>query len=137
MTGRTLSGLAAGTLFGLGLAVSQMMNPAKVLSFLNLAGAWDPSLALVMAAATAVAFIGFRWAAQGAPLFAEKYYLPTRRDIDARLITGAAIFGTGWGLAGYCPGPALTALASGALEPALFVLSMLAGSQVARWLLPN
>lgn len=129
---RAVSGLALGTLFGLGLAVSQMANPEKVLAFLNIAADWDPSLLLVMAAATGVALIGFRWATRRPPLFEARHYLPTSTDIDTRLVGGAMLFGLGWGLAGYCPGPAITGLGSGSPEPWIFVASMLAGSQLSR-----
>lgn len=131
---RSLAGLAVGILFGLGLAVSQMANPEKVLAFLNLAGNWDPSLLLVMGAATGVAFVGFRWATNSAPLFETRHYLPTAKDIDFRLFLGAVVFGLGWGLAGYCPGPAITALGSGGFEPLVFVIAMITGSQIARFL---
>lgn len=130
--GRSLSGLGAGVLFGVGLSVSQMVNPEKVLGFLTLTSAWDPSLLFVMGAASLVAFIGFRWATGRPPVYDVKHYLPTNRQIDWPLIIGACIFGIGWGLAGYCPGPAITALSSGMLEPVIFLIAMLAGSQVAR-----
>ena len=130
---RALAGLAVGTLFGAGLAVSQMTNALKVLAFLNLSGNWDPSLLLVILAATSVTFFGYRWATNKAPLFEEKHYLPTARDIDVRLVIGAVIFGVGWGLAGYCPGPAITGLGSGSAEPIIFVAAMVVGSQIARW----
>lgn len=129
---RSLAGLLVGVVFGLGLAISQMANPEKVLAFLNVAATWDPSLLLVMGAASGVAFAGFRLVTNNAPLFETRHYLPTKQTIDARLIVGAIIFGLGWGLAGYCPGPAITGLASGALEPAIFVVAMLVGSQLAR-----
>ena len=134
--GRAFSGLAVGTLFGLGLAISQMANPEKVLAFLNVAGSWDPSLLFVMGGATAVAFFGFRWATRSAPFFEEEHFLPTNNDIDVRLLSGATLFGLGWGLAGYCPGPAITALSSGLMEPVIFVAAMVAGSQLARLFSP-
>jgi len=129
---RELAALAVGVLFGAGLAASQMANPEKVLAFLNLAENWDPSLLLVMGAACAVAFFGFRWVTKDAPLFESRHYLPTARDIDYRLISGSVIFGLGWGLAGYCPGPAITGLGSGSLEPFIFIPAMIVGSQIAR-----
>lgn len=129
---RSAAALIIGVVFGVGLAVSQMTNPEKVLAFLNVPGDWDASLLFVMAAAVIVTFIGYPWATNHAPLFETKHHLPTARRIDARLVTGAAIFGIGWGLAGYCPGPAITGLASGSLEPLIFVGAMIAGSQVAR-----
>lgn len=130
---RSLTGLGVGMLFGLGLAVSQMTNPEKVLAFLNVAGNWDPSLLLVMGAASGVAFFGYRWATINAPLFESRYYLPSAKNIDRPLILGGMIFGLGWGLAGYCPGPAITGLGSGSLEPLVFVIAMLVGSQVERF----
>ena len=128
-----ITGFLAGLLFGLGLAISQMINPNKVIGFLNVAGNWDPSLALVLFAAVSVNFIGFRWTSRRSrPVFADVFHLPTRSDLDARLITGAAVFGVGWGLGGYCPGPALAALTIGSTEPIVFVAAMLAGSLLAR-----
>lgn len=128
-----LTGFLAGLLFGLGLAISQMINPNKVISFLNVSGNWDPSLALVLFAAVVVNFIGFRWAnRRDRPVFADTFHLPTRTDLDGRLILGAAVFGVGWGLGGYCPGPALAALTLGSWEPIIFVAAMLVGSLLAR-----
>jgi len=128
-----LAGWLVGLLFGLGLVVSMMMNPIKVLSFLDLAGDWDPSLALVMAGALAVTLVGYRLVLRGErPLFAPRFFLPDRRAIDARLLAGAAIFGIGWGLAGFSPGPAITALATGEPRVVLFVASMALGMVGAR-----
>lgn len=129
---RTQAGaLLAGTLFGLGLAVSQMVNPEKVLAFLNVSGDWDPSLALVLAAALAVSAIGYRLAVRrDAPLLADRFRLPSRTDLDAKLIGGAAIFGAGWGLAGYCPGPAISAIALGSWEPFVFIAGLALGSLI-------
>ena len=115
-----LSAFASGLLFGLGLIVSQMVNPAKVLGFLDVTGAWDPSLAFVMAGAVAVGFFAFRLARR-------RIELPARRDIDARLVGGAIVFGVGWGLAGFCPGPALVSFGSGQDKAVVFVVAMLAG----------
>jgi uncharacterized membrane protein YedE/YeeE len=128
-----------GLIFGAGLLVSGMSDPAKVLNFLDLggirAGTWDPSLAFVMAGAVAVTFIGFKFVLQRPqPLFAEKFNLPGRDDIDQRIVVGPAIFGVGWGLVGFCPGPALTALGFGAPAALLFVTAMLAGMILARWI---
>jgi uncharacterized protein len=130
---------AIGLIFGLGLLLSGMSNPAKVLNFLDLggiaAGTWDPSLALVMAGAVAVTFVGFNYVLKRSqPLFAEKFRLPTKAEIDRRIILGPAIFGVGWGLAGFCPGPALTALGFGSKSALLFVAAMLAGMVLARWI---
>jgi uncharacterized membrane protein YedE/YeeE len=120
-----------GLIFGLGLVISQMSNPAKVLNFLDFAGTWDPSLAFVMGGAVVVAAIGF-WLARSrkTPLLAQSFHLPSKTNIDARLLCGAALFGIGWGLVGFCPGPALTALAFGRREPVLFVAAMIVGMVV-------
>lgn len=117
--------LAAGLLFGVGLMVSGMAQPAKVLGFLNVAGDWDPSLAFVMLGAIAVHFLAYRLVPRlPRPVWGTKWAIPSRRDIDLRLVVGAALFGAGWGLAGYCPGPALTGLASGASTTWLFTGAM-------------
>ncbi len=124
----SFSAWIVGLLFGLGLLVSGMANPEKVLGFLDLAGAWDPSLALVMVGAIAVGFFAFRRAAgQERSFLNEPMQLPTRRDLDRRLLLGGLGFGVGWGLAGFCPGPALVALGAGELKALVFVLAMLAG----------
>lgn len=127
--------LLAGTVFGLGLAISGMANPAKVLAFLDVAGAWDPTLAVVMAGALLVATPLYRvvLARQG-PWFAPRFVLPAAVRVDARLVVGSALFGVGWGLSGLCPGPAVTDLVAG--EPAIliFVAAMLAGAVLARLL---
>ncbi len=120
--------LVAGLLFGAGLTLSQMIDPAKVVGFLDLFGRWDPSLALVMGGALAVTFLGYRLArAQGRPWLAPKFAKPSKRDLDPRLIGGAVLFGVGWGLAGYCPGPAVAGLALGEMPTVIFVVAMLAG----------
>lgn len=126
-----------GLIFGIGLLVSGMSNPAKVLNFLDLgaiaAGGWDASLAFVMAGAVAVTFSGFRWALRRSrPLFSETFHLPTKRELDLRIIAGPAIFGVGWGLVGFCPGPALTALGYGSAKAFIFVAAMFAGMGLAR-----
>ena len=123
-----LSAFGAGLLFGLGLAISQMVNPAKVLAFLDVFGDWDPSLAFVMAAAVAVSGLGYMVARRrGVPVLAVRLEIPSRRDLEPRLLTGAAVFGVGWGLVGLCPGPALTALLLGIWQVFVFVAAMLAG----------
>ncbi len=130
-----LSPILAGLLFGIGLCVSGMIYPSKVLAFLDLAGAWDPSLAFVMGGAVVVAFAAFRIAARRRTTLAgEPIDLPPTKTIDARLIGGSALFGAGWGLVGLCPGPAIANL--GFLDPraALFVLSMIAGMGLYRLL---
>ena len=125
---RDLASLASGLLFGVGLAVSQMMNPAKVLGFLDVAGAWDPSLALVMIGALAITLPAFRQVLkEPAPRLAANFLVPGAGAIDARLVGGAAIFGVGWGLVGFCPGPALAALSVGDGRVLIFVVAMLAG----------
>ena len=129
---RVAAGLLIGGVFGLGLAVSGMANPEKVLGFLDLVDRWDPSLIFVMGGAVAVTFVGYRWASRSAPILDVKHYLPTSQVIDARLVVGSAVFGLGWGLAGYCPGPALAGIATGSWEPPVFIAAMFAGSQLAR-----
>jgi uncharacterized membrane protein YedE/YeeE len=130
-----LAQFIAALIFGIGLVISGMANPAKVLNFLDVAGSWDPSLAFVMGGALAVTMIGYRLVlARPKPIFAPDFQLPTRRKIDARLLLGAAIFGVGWGLAGFCPGPALTSLGLGAPGTLAFVPAMLVGMAAARWL---
>ena len=124
----------AGLLFGAGLVLSQMVDPAKVLGFLDVAGAWDPSLALVMVGALAVTALGYRLSfGLGRPLAAGQFRLPTRTDIDRPLIVGAVLFGLGWGIAGYCPGPAIASLAFGRPEIVVFVVAMLAGMAAYRF----
>lgn len=122
----------AGLLFGAGLAISQMVDPAKVLAFLDVgaipSGSWDPSLALVMGGALVVAAIGFRLAAaRSRPIQADTFQLPTRREIDWRLASGAVLFGVGWGLVGYCPGPAIASLVYGLGDTVIFVVAMVVG----------
>lgn len=130
---RGFAALVAGLLFGLGLAVSQMVNPLKVLAFLDVFGAWDPSLMFVMGGAIAVTLPGF-WLLRrlDQPLFAPSFQWPTRRDLDRRLLAGAGLFGVGWGLAGYCPGPGIGAVALNLrdgifLEPLWFIAAMVIG----------
>ena len=125
---RFLIGFATGGLFGAGLLVSGMTRPSKVLGFLDLAGAWDPSLMIVMAGAVIVFAIGYRLVVRReAPLLAPRFDLAAGREIDRRLIAGAALFGVGWGLAGFCPGPSLVAAGSGSLGALIFVAAMTAG----------
>jgi uncharacterized membrane protein YedE/YeeE len=127
--------LLSGTLFGLGLAVSGMVNPAKVLAFLDVTGVWDPTLALVMIGALAVTMPAFRWVLQRRqPWFAADFALPTRTDLEPRLMSGAALFGVGWGIAGLCPGPAIAALVSGDSMVYAFVAAMLTGFLLHDWL---
>ncbi|RUM96760.1 YeeE/YedE family protein [Pseudaminobacter arsenicus] len=130
-----LVNLALGLLFGAGLVVSGMSDPAKVLNFLDLFGAWDPSLAFVMGGAVLVTFLGYRLVlARGEPIVGNRFHLPTRGDIDARIVAGPAIFGIGWGLGGFCPGPALTAVGLGATGTLAFIPAMILGMWAARLL---
>lgn len=118
----------AGVLFGIGLGVAGMTRPEKVAGFLDFSGRWDPSLGLVMGAAVGVHFVLLRLVRRrSAPLFEPHFHLPTRTDIDFKLTVGSALFGVGWGLGGYCPGPAVVALASGTSSAAAFVGAMAAG----------
>lgn len=127
--------LAAGLLFGIGLILSGMTDPGKVTGFLDLAGKWDPSLGLVMAGAIAVSVIPFHLASRrSTALLGGPMRLPTRSDIDRRLVLGSLVFGAGWGLAGYCPGPALASLLSGGAKPVIFVAAMVGGMLVFEWL---
>lgn len=127
--------LATGTLFGLGLAVAQMTDPRKVLNFLDLAGRWDPSLLLVLGGATGLSLLTFRFIlARRAPLLDAQFHLPPpQARVDLPLVAGAALFGIGWGLAGYCPGPAIASLAYGNTEALWVVPAMVAGAWLQRW----
>ncbi|RIL05156.1 MAG: hypothetical protein DCC71_11480 [Proteobacteria bacterium] len=125
---QALVALVCGVVFGAGLAISGMTNPAKVLGFLDVAGDWDPTLLFVMGAALAVSAVGYVAVRRSAkPLLAQAFAIPSRRDLDAQLVGGAVLFGVGWGLVGLCPGPALANLARGSAEIAVFVAAMLAG----------
>jgi uncharacterized membrane protein YedE/YeeE len=125
----------AGLLFGIGLIVSGMSDPSKVQGFLDLAGAWNPSLAMVMAGAIGVGLLPFALARRRArSLLGEPMMLPLATMVDRRLIGGALLFGVGWGLAGYCPGPALVSLLTGGLKPLLFCAAMVAGMGIHEWL---
>lgn len=126
-----LSEFAVGLLFGIGLLLSGMTDPGKVLGFLDLAGAWDPSLALVMGGAIAVGIFAFGSAKKRTTSFlGGALHLPTARDIDKRLIIGGLLFGAGWGLAGFCPGPGIVTMATGEPKAAVFVVAMIAGMLV-------
>lgn len=131
---RILSALFAGLVFGLGIALSGMANPAKVMNFFDPLGNWDPSLAFVMGGALATAAVGYRvlFGARRAPLFDTTFHLPTARNIDLRLVGGSALFGLGWGIAGFCPGGAIPALGFAPWPTALFLISMGAGMLIAR-----
>jgi hypothetical protein len=130
---RNLSVLLCGMIFGLGLAISGMIDPSKVIGFLDITGNWDPSLAFVMGAAVCVTAICFRLVLRRpAPVLGGVFQVPTKRDLDAPLIVGAALFGVGWGLAGLCPGPAFSSLAFFGPKILVFVLAMLAGAMLAK-----
>ena len=130
-----LVSIISGVIFGLGLAISGMINPAKVIGFLDIFGNWDPSLAFVMGGGVGVTAISFRLILKrSTPLFGGSFHLPTASDLDGRLLGGAAIFGIGWGLSGLCPGPAFASLEY--LDPkiGLFVVALIVGSYLARFI---
>lgn len=132
---RVLSAAAIGLVFGAGIAISGMANPAKVLNFFDVFGTWDPSLMLVMASALAVTFVGYRLVFERtAPIFDRRFHLPAKRDLDLPLIGGSALFGVGWGIAGFCPGGAIPALGSGETSPLMFVAAMIGGILLANGL---
>ena len=127
-----------GLVFGVGISISGMSNPAKVLNFFDIAGTWDPSLIFVMGGALVTTFIGYRVVfGRSAPLFAGGFGLPTSRAIDAKLIGGSALFGVGWGIAGFCPGGALPDLGTGRWEVFAFVASVIAGIFLAKFIQSN
>ena len=133
---RALSSLIAGLIFGLGLVISGMINPAKIQNFLDITGSWDPSLAFVMGAALIVTGLGFAvLKTSSRPLFDTRFKWPTRTDLDPRLISGSVTFGAGWGLAGFCPGPALSAAALGAGPVYIFLIAMMTGIALWRWVI--
>lgn len=130
-----LASLLAGFVFGLGLIVSSMVDPAKILGFLDVAGRWDPSLALVMVGAVGVGLVAFSLARRRTmSLLGAEIRLPSAREIDRRLVIGSLTFGVGWGIAGFCPGPALVALGMGKVKALVFVAFMLAGMALFEWL---
>lgn len=130
---KNVAALLSGLVFGFGLAVSHMVEPTKVLGFLDVAGKWDPSLALVMVGALVVTFFAYRLIGRRSkPLLAAHFFLPTKSELDRPLIVGAVVFGIGWGLAGYCPGPGIAALGLGTWEAPLFVASLAIGAFVHR-----
>ncbi len=132
--GRMIVALPAGTLFGLGLAVSGMMNPAKVIGFLDVAGDWNPTLMFVMGGALLITVPAFRLILnRQRPILADGFALPTKSAPDARLLGGAALFGVGWGLSGFCPGPAVAALVTGLTPVFAFVAAMMAGMVLYAW----
>ena len=132
---KLFSAFLIGGIFGLGIAVSGMINPAKVLNFFDIAGAWDPSLVFVMGGGLAAAFVGYRliFARRTAPVFEPAFALPSGKDIDVELVGGAALFGIGWGIAGFCPGGAIPALGLGYSATPIFVAAVIGGIIVARF----
>ena len=123
-----------GLVFGIGISISGMANPAKVLNFFDVAGTWDPSLIFVMGGALVTTFIGYRFVLKRpAPVMDAAFHLPTKTDLDARLIGGSALFGVGWGISGFCPGGALPALGTGNLNVIAFVAALIAGMAAARY----
>jgi uncharacterized membrane protein YedE/YeeE len=131
----TLTGLLTGFIFGLGLCLARMTDPAVVQGFLDIAGAWDPTLLFVMGGGVAAAFVGYRYVLRRKhPLWAPKFPSPPSGAIDTPLLLGAAIFGIGWGLSGYCPGPAVVSLASGRSAVLLFAAAMAVGMILVRWM---
>ena len=132
---RMLINLFGGTLFGLGLTVSGMVNPQKVIGFLDVAGDWDPTLAVVMGGALLVAIPVIRLIfKRSRPVLEDEFELPTKKELDASLLGGAALFGAGWGLSGFCPGPSVVALASGLAPVFAFVAAMIAGMAIYKWI---
>ena len=130
---QTAAGYLAGLLFGLGLAISGMTDPARVLGFLDIAGAWDPTLIFVLGAAVGTTFVGYRLVfARGTPLFSTKFQLPTKQELDAKLLGGAALFGVGWGLSGYCPGPAIASMGGLTLPLLALLAAMVLGWFIAQ-----
>ncbi|WP_311066077.1 DUF6691 family protein [Halomonas sp. DWK9] len=130
---RTAAGYLAGLLFGLGLAMSGMTDPARVLGFLDITGAWDPTLIFVLGAAVGTTFVGYRLVfARGTPLFSTKFQLPTKQELDAKLLGGAALFGVGWGLSGYCPGPAIASVGGLTLPLLALLAAMVLGWWIAQ-----
>ncbi len=128
-----ITSLITGTIFGAGLALADMVNPARVIAFLDLAGDWDPSLAFVMGGAVIPMAIAYMFSRRmRTPLFDKSFFIPENRVLDSRLIGGAVLFGIGWGLAGFCPGPAIASLVFGMWQPWLFVFAMLTGMVIHR-----
>jgi len=129
---RILAALLSGLLFGLGIAVSGLSDPDKVLQFLTLSSNWSPALLFTMGAGILVSFVGYKWVLHRGPVLEDRPQLPTNTSLDRRLLIGAAIFGVGWGLAGFCPGPAIVGLSTGMIEPVVFVIALIIGSQAQR-----
>jgi uncharacterized membrane protein YedE/YeeE len=134
---KLISALISGLVFGIGISISGMMDPAKVLNFFDIAGTWDPSLAFVMGGALVVTFFGYRIVLKRSkPMFGDYFHVPESKMIDRRLIGGSALFGVGWGIAGFCPGAAIPALGTGRWEVALFLAAAIAGFALRRIFAP-
>ena len=131
---KLISALLIGAIFGIGIAISGMANPAKVINFFDIAGTWDPSLIFVMGGALVTAAIGYRimFGVRARPVFEPSFALPTSRDIDTRLVGGSALFGVGWGISGFCPGGAIPALGLGEPAVPIFLIAMAVGIMIAR-----
>lgn len=130
---RVLAALIVGLVFGAGIAISGMINPAKILNFFDFAGSWDPSLAFVMGGALAVTAIGYRLVLKRPrPVLDTAFHLPTKRKLDTPLLAGSALFGIGWGIAGFCPGGSIPALGLGEISAVIFVAAMIVGIMLAR-----
>ncbi|MGI9200107.1 MAG: DUF6691 family protein [Woeseiaceae bacterium] len=127
-----VAGMISGTVFGLGIAVSGLSDPDNVLRFLTISPGWSPALLFTMGSAILVSFAGYKLVLHRGPVFEEQPQLPTNTEVDRKLLTGAALFGVGWGMAGFCPGPAIVGLAAGNPEPYIFVVALIAGSQLQR-----
>ena len=127
--------IASGLLFGAGLAASDMNNPERVQGFLDVFGYWDPTLMFVMGGALAIALPAFQWIlkTKTKPTFPKRFYLPLKQGIDKNLVAGAALFGTGWALVGYCPGPAIASIGYGYIEVFIFIAAMMLGAKVHQW----
>ena len=135
---RILTALFIGLIFGTGIAISGMINPAKALNFFDFAGTWDPSLAFVMGGALIVTTIGYFFVLKNPrPVFDKKFNLPTRKDVDLKLVAGAGLFGTGWGIAGFCPGGSIPALGLMKSSAVIFVISMIIGIGFTRYIRSN
>lgn len=132
---RILSALIAGLIFGIGLSLSQMINPNKVINFLDVAGNWDPSLLLVLGGAVITTTIAYQIIFKRAkPIFADQFNLPTAKNLDKKLIGGAVLFGIGWGMIGFCPGPAIAGLGIWFYEPLIVVISIISGILMQKWI---
>ena len=129
---KALTALLSGLIFGLGLAISGLSNPDNVLQFLTLSSDWSPALLFVMGAGILISFVGYKWVLRRGPVLEDELRLPSNNSLDRRLLGGAAIFGIGWGTAGFCPGPAIVGLSTGMIEPFIFVAALIAGAQIQR-----